>query len=627
MPAVMCDEAPIVLDLNGPFIHRHARRHHGVDAPLDAAELKYDGRRRPPSCNRQKERTMPYDLVIKNAMVIDGSGLPRYRADVGVRHGRIAMIGRIRERAREVIDADGHVVAPGFVDGHTHMDAQVFWDPLGTSSCWHGITSVVMGNCGFTLAPCPAADKHMVVRNLQRAEDIPPAAMEAGIDWAWTTFPEFLDTLESLPKGINYSGYIGHSALRTYVMGDRAFEQPATEDDLRAMKRELRDALRAGAIGFTTSRSPAHETPDGRPVASRAATWDEVRRLVGVMGELNAGIFELAGEGVDRAPGDPALREYHVRLRDLAVETGRPITFGVFSRRGVPDVWRRYLALLDETAAAGGRMFAQVHSRWLSALLSFKTQLPFDRLPVWKELRALSLPEQRGKLRDPDVRRRLLEASGSRSDRRALGTEARDADYDSILVFDTVEGPHRTVAEVARERGQHPAETMIDLALARDLDLFFLQPIANEDQDYALELMRHPRTVTTFSDSGAHVSQLMDSSLQTHLLSHWVRAKQAFTLEQAVRMITLVPATLWGFADRGLIREGLAADLVVFDPETIAAEMPEVVDDLPAGARRLIQRTRGVAATVVNGEVLLRDGKHTGALPGQLLRGPLARRR
>jgi N-acyl-D-amino-acid deacylase len=560
-------------------------------------------------------------------MVIDGSGLPRYRADVGVRHGRIAMIGRIRERAREVIDADGHVVAPGFVDGHTHMDAQVFWDPLGTSSCWHGITSVVMGNCGFTLAPCPAADKHMVVRNLQRAEDIPPAAMEAGIDWAWTTFPEFLDTLESLPKGINYSGYIGHSALRTYVMGDRAFEQPATEDDLRAMERELRDALRAGAIGFTTSRSPAHETPDGRPVASRAATWDEVRRLVGVMGELNAGIFELAGEGVDRAPGDPALREYHVRLRDLAVETGRPITFGVFSRRGVPDVWRRYLALLDETAAAGGRMFAQVHSRWLSALLSFKTQLPFDRLPVWKELRALSLPEQRGKLRDPDVRRRLLEASGARSDRRALGTEARDADYDSILVFDTVEGPHRTVAEVARERGQHPAETMIDLALARDLDLFFLQPIANEDQDYALELMRHPRTVTTFSDSGAHVSQLMDSSLQTHLLSHWVRAKQAFTLEQAVRMITLVPATLWGFADRGLIREGLAADLVVFDPETIAAEMPEVVDDLPAGARRLIQRTRGVAATVVNGEVLLRDGKHTGALPGQLLRGPLARRR
>jgi N-acyl-D-aspartate/D-glutamate deacylase len=569
---------------------------------------------------------MSYDLVVKNGMVVDGSGLPRYRADIGVRHGKIAAIGRIRERAREVLDADGQVVAPGFVDGHTHMDAQIFWDPLGTSSCWHGITSVVMGNCGFTLAPCAAADKHMVVRNLQRAEDIPPEAMEAGIAWSWTTFPEFLDTLERLPKGINYSGYLGHSALRTYVMGERAFDQPATEDDLRAMERELRDAMRAGAIGFTTSRSPAHETPDARPVASRAATWDEVRRLVGVMGELNAGIFELAGEGVDRAPGDPGLREYHVRLRDLAVETGRPITFGVFSRRGVPDVWRRYLALCDETATMGGRMFAQVHSRSLSALLSFKTQLPFDRLPVWKDLRALPLAEQRTRLRDPELRRRLVEASGARDSRRPVGTEARPADYDWLLVFDTVEGPHRTVAEVARERGQHPAETMIDLALEKDLDLFFLQPIANEDQDYALELMRHPRTVTTFSDSGAHVSQLMDSSLQTHLLSHWVRARQAFTLEEAVRMLTLVPATLWGFADRGLVREGMAADLVVFDPDTIAAEMPEVVDDLPAGARRLIQRTRGVAATVVNGEVLLRDGKHTGALPGQLLRGPLARR-
>src|SRR5881296_4189323 len=299
---------------------------------------------------------MPYDLVIKNGTVIDGSGLPGFRADVGVRHGRIVSIGRIRERGRETLDAEGHVVAPGFVDGHTHMDAQVFWDPMGTSSCYHGITTVVMGNCGFTLAPCAAEDKHFVVRNLQRAEDIPPEAMEAGIDWRWTTFPEFLDTLESLPKGINYAGYIGHSALRTYVMGERAFEKPAGEDDLRAMEAELGDAIRAGAIGFTTSRSVSHETPDRRPVASRMADWSEVRRLVNVMGELNAGIFELAGENVDRnKDADPAKRrDYHMRLRDLAVESGRPITFGLFGRKDAPGVYKEYVSLLDETAAAGG---------------------------------------------------------------------------------------------------------------------------------------------------------------------------------------------------------------------------------------------------------------------------------
>ncbi len=566
---------------------------------------------------------MPYDLVIKNGTVIDGSGLPRFRADVAVRHGRIAAIGRIREGAREVIDADGQVVAPGFVDGHTHMDAQVFWDPLGTCSCWHGVTTVVMGNCGFTLAPCAKADRHLVMRNLERAEDIAPAAMDAGIAWRWTTFPEFLDCLETLPKGINYAGYIGHSALRTYVMGERAFEKEASEDELAAMARELRDAIRAGAIGFTTSRSPSHETPDRRPVASRVASWDEVRRLVGVMGEMNAGIFEIAGERHDAAE---RLREYHVRLRDLAVETGRPITWGLFSRRAEPDRWRLYLDLLEETAAAGGRMFAQVHSRALTVVLSFKTNLPFDRLPAWKELRALPLEEQKHRLRDPETRRRLVESAAQRLDRPAIGAEPRPAAYERIFVMDTPEGPHRSLAEVARARGVDPVEAMIDLALDKDLDCFFLQPIANEDQSHALELMRHPRTVVTFSDSGAHVSQIMDASLQTHLLSHWVRERQAFTLEQAVRMLSFDTATHWGFADRGLIREGMAADLIVFDPDTVGPEMPEVAHDLPAGARRLVQRARGFTATVVNGDVLLRDGKHTGALPGQLLRGPLARR-
>ena len=568
---------------------------------------------------------MAYDLLIKNGWVVDGSGRPRYRADVGVSGGRIAAIGRIRESAREVLDAEGQVVSPGFVDGHTHMDAQVFWDPLGTCSCWHGITTVVMGNCGFTLAPCAKEDRHLVIRNLQRAEDISLEAMEAGIEWKWKTFAEFLDTVDGLPKGINYSGYMGHSALRTYVMGERAFEQEASEDDLRAMEAELRSGLRAGAIGFTTSRSPSHETPDRRPVASRLASWDEVRRLVGVMGDMNAGIFELAGEAVDRDPNNPGLLDYHRRLRELAVETGRPVTFGLFSRRDAPDAWRAYVKLLEDTAAQGGRMTAQVHSRALSAVLSFKTQLPFDRLPVWRELRALPLEEQKRRLQDPELRRKLVAAAREREDRKAIGTEARPAVYEWIHVMESVHGPHKSVAEIAQARGVDPVEAMIDLGIETDMDVFFLQPIANENQEIALELIKNPRTVVTFSDSGAHVSQLMDASLQTHLLAHWVRAKQALTLEEAVRMLTFDTATMWGFSDRGLVREGMAADLVVFDPDTIAAEMPEVVNDLPAGARRLIQRCRGIAATVVNGEILLRDGKHTGALPGKLLRGPLAR--
>src|ERR671922_1500244 len=382
---------------------------------------------------------MAYDLVIKNGVVIDGSGLPRFRADVGVKNGRIASIGRIRESARETLDAEGHVVAPGIIDGHTHMDAQIFWDPLGTCSCWHGVTTVVMGNCGFTLAPCDEKDKDLVIRNLQRAEDISPEAMEAGIKWKWTTFREWLDVLDGLPKGINYSGYLGHSALRTYVMGERAFEQQASEDDMRRMEAELRDGLQAGAMGFTTSRSPSHETPDRRPVASRVASWDEVRRLVNVMGEMNAGIFELAGENTDRALGyEDARRDYHARLKALAVESGRPVTFGLFSRKDAPGVYKDYVKLLDETAAAGGRMFAQVHSRALSAVLSFRTQLPFDKMPVWREIRKLPLAEQKVKFSDRALRPQLVEAARARFEGQPRGTEARPAVFDWLFVMESV---------------------------------------------------------------------------------------------------------------------------------------------------------------------------------------------
>ena len=562
---------------------------------------------------------MTYDLLIKNGTVVDGSGNPGYRADVAVSSGKIAAIGRINERAKQTIDAEGHIVSPGFVDGHTHMDAQIFWDPIGSCSSYHGVTSVVMGNCGFTLAPCKQEDADMVFRNLERAEDLSREAMLEGIDWRWETFPEFLDVIDELPKGINYAGYIGHSALRTYVMGERAFSDAAGEDDVRHMQHLVKQAMHAGAIGFSTSRTFNHLTADDRPVASRLAEWDEVCAIVNAVGETGKGLFEIAGE----APGrDPArIAEYHGRLRDLAVESGVPQTWGMFSVRAAPDLWRPYFDLLDETAAAGGRMFAQVHSRALSSLLSFESNTPFDTWEYWSDFRQLPLAEQAAKMRNPEIKAKLIEvASREYTGPRVVGAEARPPEWDYIYPMDDMVYDKPSMAELAQAKGVHPVELMIDMALERDLKMFFRQPIANEDQSQVLDMMKHPRSVITFSDSGAHVSQIMDSSLQTHLLSYWVREKQAMTLEEAVKQITYNTATMWGLHDRGLVREGMAADLLVFDADTIGARMPDVVHDLPAGAKRLKQTADGILNTVVNGEILLTNNEHSGAVPGRLLR-------
>ncbi len=568
---------------------------------------------------------MALDLVIKNGTVVDGSGGASYRADVGIRDGRIVDIGRINSRSRQTLNADGHVVSPGFVDGHTHMDAQIFWDPLGSCSCYHGVTTAIMGNCGFTLAPCGPNDTDLVFRNLERAEDLPRESLLAGIKWSWETFPEYLDVIDALPKGINYGGYIGHSALRTYVMGERAFTDQATDDDMAAMVRGVKDALRAGAMGFSTSRTFNHTTADDRPVASRIANWDEVSALVNAMGEMGAGIFELAGEAPGRDP--ERQREYFNRLKVLALTSGRPLMFGMFSVRQAPGLWRPYYDLLDEVAAEGGRMYAQAHSRSLSVLLSFEAHTPFDNWDVWKDLRSKPLAEQQALLRDPAMKAKLVEV-GSRpyAGPRVVGAEARPPEWDWVWFLDKP-GVELRMSDLARERGKHPVELMIDLALERNMKAFFRQPIANEDQDAALEMMKHPRSLVTFSDSGAHVAQIMDSSLQTHVLAHWVRERNELSLEQAVRMLTYDTATAWGLHDRGLVREGMRADLLVFDPATIMPQMPEVVHDLPAGSKRLIQKADGLRATVINGEIVLDNNQHTGALPGELVRGPLARRR
>jgi N-acyl-D-aspartate/D-glutamate deacylase len=552
---------------------------------------------------------MSYDLLISNGLIVDGSGLACYPADLAVSGDRIAAIGRIRGTARRVIDARGQVVSPGFIDGHTHMDAQLHWDPLGSCSCWHGVTTVVMGNCGFTLAPARAAARDLVVRNLERAEDISPVAMAAGIKWEWETFPEYLEVLERLPKGINYAANVGHSALRTWVMGERAFESEASGDEVRQMEDQLRAGLRAGALGLTTSRNSNHETSDNRPVASRLASWEELCRLVNVVGAED-GIFELAPE--DAAPDPKSAAAADARLKELAVQSGATVTFGTL---GVDR-----LALLDATAAAGGRMVGQCHSRGISILLSFETQLPFDRLPEWSKVRARPLAEQKTLLRDPALRARLVHEANLGPYGRAIGAEARKPDWSTLRVYQNPLPPNPLVSELAAQRGVDPVELMIDLALERDFKQFFQSFSTAGDDATLLAVMRHPRTVMTFSDSGAHVSQIVDSCIQTHLLAYWVRQRGAFSLEEAVRMVTLAPARAWGFHDRGLLRTGMIADINIFDPATLSPEMPEVAHDLPGGARRLTMRARGFRANIVAGEVLLENGQHTGRLPGRLLR-------
>lgn len=565
---------------------------------------------------------MSYDLVIKNGMVIDGSGGQRYRADVGVRDGKIATIGRINAPADEVIDAEGHVVAPGFVDGHTHMDAQIFWDSLGSCSCYHGVTSVVMGNCGFTLAPCREEEVDYVFRNLERAEDISRDAMLAGIKWQWETYPEYLDVIDKLPKGMNYAGYVGHSALRTYVMGERAFEEQATEDDLKEMIANVQDSVRAGAIGFSTSRSPAHLRPDDRPVASRTADFSEVQAIVNGMGDAGGGIFQLA---MQRGTMDEQ-KAFYQSLMDLSRDSGCPITFGSLTRRESPGLWRDLYEIIARGNRTGSRIWTQVQAREINTVLSFETQLPYDNWPVWRDIRKLPLAEQKKALQDPAMRAKLVDAAKSAApNKKVTGGEARPPEWDWFYYMDRAMYPHRTLADIARERGVDPVDAFIDICLETDLKAFFRQPIANELESDALEIMKDPNSVVTFSDSGAHVSQIMDSSLQTHLLSYWVREKQEFSLEQAVKMITYDTATAWGFHDRGLLRQGMAADIVVFDPDKIEPQMPTVEYDLPAGAQRLKQMADGIAATVINGQTVLRNNQHTGALPGQLLRGPLAR--
>lgn len=571
---------------------------------------------------------MAHDTVIRGGTVVDGSGAQRFTADIGIKDGRIAEIGRITAPASKTIDADGLIVSPGFIDGHTHMDAQVAWDPLGSCSCWHGVTSVVMSNCGFALAPCKPEDRDLYARCLSAVEDIPTEAMAAGIDWTWETFPEYLQTVERLPKAINYGMYIGHSALRMYAMGKRAFTEKATEDEMVRMAGLVKEALKAGAMGFSSSRASTHVTPDNTPVASRIAEWEEIDRIIASMAELDAGIFQV---GPDIASG-AAHRAFLARLREVALTYKRPIMFGVLATKqgDDPTGWAYQTRYIDETVAAGGRMFGQGTTRSINAIFSLKSYLPFDVLPAWRKVRDLPMDEQKRRLADPEVRRELVAAEERMKPRDnvfqgggAATTDPRKPDYSNLYALNGVDWDDPTVEQLSKARGKHPVEVMIDLSLANENQVY-VQPLVNETPEDVLGILKHPRTLATFSDSGAHVAQEMGSSLQTHLLSYWVRKRGAFTLEEAVKKITHDNAVAWEMKGRGLVRQGYQADLVLFEENGIRPCLPTVERDLPGGARRLVQKAEGIKATLVNGAVAFQDGEATGTFAGTVLKGRLA---
>ena len=551
---------------------------------------------------------MKFDLVIRNGSVIDGSGSLAVVADVAVSDGLIARIGEVPERGQVEIDAAGYVVTPGFIDGHTHMDAQVFWDSAGTNSCWHGVTTVVMGNCGFTIAPVRADSHHLAVRS---TEDISAAAMAAGVPWDWTTFAEYLDSIDRVPKAINYASNIGHSALRSWAMGERAFHEQADEADLECMKSELADALRAGAWGFTTSRTVHHMTPDGEPVASRLAEWSEVEALIDLMGDLDAGVFQF----VEDPPSDADRAARDQQLAELAARSGVPFIIGATSGSTRP------LELIAATRSLGGTMTGMTHPRGIGTMSSFKSQLPFDTLPEWAQARADGQEVFFQRLRDPKTRLALIDVARNAQYSATFGGEARPPVFERMQVLESPVPPHRTVAEVAAERGIDPVEAMVDLGLESNFEVFFVQTMSSFDEVAVVRSMKSPGTVMTFSDSGAHVSQMSDASIFTHLLAYWVRERGEFALEEAVQMMTSAPAQAWGFTDRGVLREGLAADINIFDPGAVAPALPTLAHDLPSGARRIVQKATGFLATIVAGEVTVRDGQSTGATPGRLLRG------
>ncbi len=559
---------------------------------------------------------MAYDLLIKGGRIYDGSGLPSYLGDVAVKDGCIAETGRISGEAKRVIKADGLAVAPGFIDFHTHLDAQLLWDPIATSSCFHGVTTVIPGNCALALAPCREEDQDTVLRSFERVEAISLPALKAGVGWGWTTFPEYLNRLRG-NLGVNVGALMGHCALRHFVMGDAATERAATPTEIEQMKGILKAGVRAGAIGFSTNQNPVHMFADGRPIASRLATDEEIIELACALGEINKGAVQISRGSLGVSV--PNVESVHL-FEEIAVRSGRPVVWQSIAHRwDKPNMWREQLDLAAASLARGAQSYPLCNARLFNNRLTMKNAQVFDDLPTWKQILFLPLEERMRALRDPEARRKMRyeaveETKPSRFSRR----------WDLVYMIKAATPANRhlekkSVAEIARLRGQDVIDAFLDLSLEEKLDTEFQTSSTNGDEEAVAEIIRSPFTLVGQSDAGAHLIYDAGYGYATRLLGYWIRERNVMSLEEGVRKLTFMVASIFGLTDRGLIRPKMAADLVLFDPTTVRECDPEMVSDLPAGEKRLIQNATGIEMTLVNGAVLVDQGEHTGALPGSVL--------
>src|SRR5438270_9394162 len=543
------------------------------------------------------------DLVLRNGSLVDGTGSPAQRVDVGIENGRIAAVGDVKANGAAEIDLDGLVLAPGFVDIHTHYDAQVLWDRDLTPSCWHGVTTVVMGNCGFGIAPTRPEHRTTIARTLENVEGMSVEALDAGIPWSFESFPEYLDAVESAPTRLNVAAMIGHTPLRLYVLGDEATERPAKDEEVERMRALVAEALAAGALGFATSKSPTHAGAEGKPVPSRLAELDEVYRIAEAVKAHGRGVMQIT----------PGAGLFVDEFAEIAKRTGVPVSWtALLTGIGPPGT---AINLLDMTAEAGENVWPQIACRPLVMQITFEDPFAFSSIDAFKEV--LEVPRERRAdvYADAEWRARARTGAGGVFSTKWDKTTIAETECHTDLMG-------RTLADLAAERGVEPLDAAIDLALEENLKTRFRVVLANDDEEEVGKLLQDERAVLGLSDAGAHASQLCDACFSTYLLSHWTREKGVLSLEQAVWRLTGQPTKIFGITDRGLVKEGLAADLVAFDPDTVGVTELERVWDLPAGADRLIARSTGVERVWVNGTAIRQDGADiAGARPGKLLRG------